>query len=143
MAALRKRKAVDFYLRIWKFGVARNSMGVRFHEFPRLLSSVLRSVLGKTGIPGGLAPVRNFESERYLGTWYEIARLDHPFERGLEDVSATYTMSDDGGIRVRNRGFDVAGGGWREAVGRAYANDDPTLGSLAVSFFGPFYGATT
>ncbi len=93
-----------------------------------------------TGVPSGVEPVRSFELSRYLGTWYEIARLDHSFERGLEDVSATYSLQDDGSILVRNRGFDPVEGAWREAIGRALPVGDPTVGSLKVSFFGPFYG---
>jgi apolipoprotein D and lipocalin family protein len=95
---------------------------------------------GCTGVPDGLEPVGGFEIDRYLGTWYEIARLDHRFERGLEDISATYTMREDGGIAVRNRGYDPEAGEWREAIGRAYPIGDPSVASLRVSFFGPFYG---
>ncbi len=95
---------------------------------------------GCTGVPQGLEPVRGFELERYLGTWYEIARLDHPFERGLSDISATYSRRSDGGVDVLNRGWDMQKGGWREARGRAYFLDTPDVASLKVSFFGPFYG---
>ena len=105
-----------------------------------LFLSALLTALGCTGVPDGLQPVRGFQTSRYLGTWYEIARLDHRFERGLEDVSATYSMREDGGIRVENRGYDPAAGEWREAVGTAYLQGDPTVASLKVSFFGPFYG---
>jgi apolipoprotein D and lipocalin family protein len=72
--------------------------------------------------------------------WYEIARLDHPFERGLEKVTAHYSMRKDGGIRVVNRGFDPKTETWKEAVGKAYFTKDAETGSLKVSFFGPFYG---
>jgi len=97
-------------------------------------------LIGCTGVPDGLEPVEGFETDRYLGIWYEIARLDHSFERGLEDVSATYTLREDGGLRVRNRGYDPEQGEWREAIGRAYPLADPSVASLKVSFFGPFYG---
>jgi apolipoprotein D and lipocalin family protein len=100
----------------------------------------LATATGCTGVPEGVEPVRDFELERYLGTWYEIARLDHRFERGLEDVSATYTLRDDGSLTVRNRGFDPESGEWKEAVGHARPIGDPSVGSLEVSFFGPFYG---
>lgn len=109
----------------------------------RLLALGLLAALalaGCTGVPDGVAPVQGFQAERYLGTWYEIARLDHSFERGLSDVSATYARRDDGGIDVLNRGFDAAKGAWREARGRAYFLEGPGVGSLKVSFFGPFYG---
>lgn len=90
--------------------------------------------------PAGMTPVSPFQIERYLGKWYEIARLDHSFERGLSDVSATYRLQDDGSVQVVNRGFDGTRNEWREAVGRALFTGDPTRASLKVSFFGPFYG---
>jgi apolipoprotein D and lipocalin family protein len=95
---------------------------------------------GCTGVPDGLEPVAGFEIDRYLGTWYEIARLDHRFERGLTDVSATYRLRSDGDIEVRNRGFEVGEERWKEAIGRAKPIGAPGTGSLKVSFFGPFYG---
>ena len=95
---------------------------------------------GCTGLPPGVTPVSGFDVNRYLGEWYEIARLDHGFERGLVKVTARYSLREDGGLRVVNRGFDVASGQWREAEGKAYFIDDPQTGRLKVSFFGPFYG---
>ncbi len=96
---------------------------------------------GCTGTPKGVTPVQGFQAERYLGTWYEIARLDHSFERGLVDVSARYQRRSDGGIDVLNAGFNPDKQAWKEAKGRAYFIDTPQTGSLKVSFFGPFYGA--
>ncbi len=90
--------------------------------------------------PSGVTPVSDFELNRYLGRWYEIARLDHSFERGLSNVSATYGLRDDGGVKVLNRGYDDRAGAWKDAEGRAYFIGRPTVGSLKVSFFGPFYG---
>ena len=101
---------------------------------------LLMSLPGCTGVPDGLEPVREFELERYLGTWYEIGRLDHRFERGLTDVSATYALREDGEIEVRNRGFEPEKQRWKEAIGRARPIGAPDTGSLKVSFFGPFYG---
>lgn len=95
---------------------------------------------GCTGLPDGVTPVTGFELNRYLGKWYEIARLDHSFERGLEKITADYSLRRDGGIRVLNRGFDVSRNQWKEAEGKAYFMDDPQTGRLKVSFFGPFYG---
>lgn len=95
---------------------------------------------GCTGIPERLSAVEGVELERYLGRWYEIARLDHSFERGLSNVSATYSWREDGGIRVVNRGYDATTGEWQEAVGKAYAIERPDIGRLKVAFFGPFYG---
>jgi apolipoprotein D and lipocalin family protein len=98
-------------------------------------------VAGCTGMPQGVTPVSGFDVNRYLGEWYEIARLDHSFERGLEKITAQYSLNPDGSLKVVNRGFDEASGQWREAEGKARFIDDPTTGRLKVSFFGPFYGA--
>ncbi len=95
---------------------------------------------GCTGIPEGMTAVDGFDVKRYLGTWYEIARLDHRFERGLENISATYTLRDDGGIDVLNKGWDIKTGEWHQAQGKAYFVEQADKGRLKVSFFGPFYG---
>lgn len=107
----------------------------------RLLLAFTILLGGCTGIPDGLAPVADFELQRYLGTWYEIARLDHSFERGMSSVTATYSLRDDGGVDVLNRGYLEAAGEWRDAAGKAYFVAEPEVGRLKVSFFGPFYGA--
>lgn len=95
---------------------------------------------GCTGVPDGVQTVSGFELDRYLGTWYEVARLDHSFERGMSNVTANYSMRDDGGVSVVNRGYKVAKGKWSEASGKAYFVGDADVGQLKVSFFGPFYG---
>jgi len=92
-------------------------------------------------LPQGIEPVQDFELDRYLGTWYEIARLDHSFERGLSRVTAEYTLETDGTIRVVNRGFANEQGEWKTAYGKARLVDSSQEGFLKVSFFGPFYGA--
>ena len=96
---------------------------------------------GCVGIPEGVEPVDDFQLDRYLGTWYEIARLDHSFERGLDRVTAEYSLREDGGVRVINRGYSVSEDQWKEAEGKAYFVRDETTGYLKVSFFGPFYGS--
>ena len=101
----------------------------------------LLGLAGCTSVPEGVTPVTGFESERYLGTWYEIARFDHSFEEGLSRVTATYSKREDGGIRVLNKGYDAATGEWDEAEGKAYFVGDETIGHLKVSFFGPFYAS--
>lgn len=98
-------------------------------------------IVGCTGIPDGVGPVDQFQVERYLGKWYEIARLDHSFERGLSRVSAEYSLRPDGGVRVINRGYLETEGKWKEAEGRAYFVKRSDQGFLKVSFFGPFYGS--
>ncbi len=98
-------------------------------------------LMGCVGIPDNIRPVDNFKVERYLGKWYEIARLDHSFERGLTRVTAEYSMRPDGGIRVVNRGYSMKENKWKEAIGKAYFVQSPDQGFLKVSFFGPFYGS--
>lgn len=98
---------------------------------------------GCVGIPKGTEAVAPFQLDRYLGRWYEIARLDHHFEAGLDCVTATYSRRADGGVRVVNRGIDLDHGrdesGISEATGRAYFTDGPDTARFKVSFFGPFY----
>ncbi len=96
---------------------------------------------GCVDIPENVQPVENFDLDRYLGKWYEIARLDHSFERGLSRVTAEYGLREDGGVKVVNRGFNDKKNEWKEAVGKAYFVRDPSIGFLKVSFFGPFYGS--
>jgi len=93
------------------------------------------------GIPENVKPVDNFRAEKYLGRWYEIARLDHSFEKGLTRVTADYNLRDDGGLKVINRGYSVKQSKWKEAEGKAYFVRGSDQGYLKVSFFGPFYGA--
>lgn len=93
-----------------------------------------------TGVPKNIVPVDGFDTNRYLGKWYEIARLDHSFERNLSNVSAIYTQKNSGEITVLNKGFDEKNGKWKQIQGKARLIEDETVGSLKVSFFGPFYG---
>jgi len=96
---------------------------------------------GCLGMPQSVTPVDGFELNRYLGKWYEIARLDHSFERGLVNVTAEYSLRDDGGVKVINRGFSKDDNAWQEAEGKAYFVGPSNEGYLKVSFFGPFYGS--
>jgi apolipoprotein D and lipocalin family protein len=98
-------------------------------------------LMGCVGIPEDVKPVDNFKLEKYLGKWYEIARLDHSFERGLTRITADYSLLEDGGVRVINRGYSAEKKSWKEAEGKAYFVERPDLGYLKVSFFGPFYGS--
>ncbi|WP_318446162.1 lipocalin family protein [Photobacterium leiognathi] len=105
--------------------------------------TVLMTVLNgcTTGKPETITPVSSFELNKYLGTWYEIARLDHSFERNLDKVSATYSMNADGSVKVINKGFNTQKQQWKEAVGKAKFVKTQDVGYLKVSFFGPFYGS--
>lgn len=96
---------------------------------------------GCAGIPSEVQPVDGFKIDKYIGRWYEIARMDHSFERGLSRVSAEYSLRDDGGVRVLNRGFSVRDNAWKQAEGKAYFVGQPDRGHLKVSFFWPFYGS--
>jgi len=108
---------------------------------PALLLAGILVLAACTGVPEGVTPVRGFELQRYLGTWHEIARLDHSFERGLSRVTASYSLRDDGAVKVINRGWNAEAGKWQEAEGRAVFVGARDEGRLKVSFFGPFYGA--
>ncbi len=80
-------------------------------------------------------PVAALDLQRYLGDWYEIARFDHSFERGLEFCKANYAMKENGKIAVTNTG--IKEGKPKTSNGKAKTTDTPAL--LRVSFFGPFY----
>jgi apolipoprotein D and lipocalin family protein len=113
----------------------------RLAALNNLALALLLCLTGCTGLPENVMPVGNFKLEKYLGTWYEIARLDHSFERGLTRVTADYSLRDDGGVRVLNRGYSARDSTWNEAEGRAYFVNQSDQGHLKVSFFGPFYGS--
>lgn len=106
-----------------------------------LMLGLVLLLSGCVSIPEGIQPVKDFQAERYLGTWYEIARLDHSFERNMQQVTAHYSMREDGGIKVINRGFNNEKQEWKDAEGKAYFVEDSATGYLKVSFFGPFYGS--
>lgn len=106
-----------------------------------LLLPLLALLVSCVSVPKGIEPIHNFSLERYLGTWYEIARLDHSFERGLSHVSAEYSLRDDGGVRVKNVGYSAAKDRWQEAVGKAYFVKDEKTGHLKVTFQWPFYSS--
>lgn len=84
----------------------------------------------------------DFELEKYLGTWYEIARFDHSFERGLEGITANYSLRSDGKIRVLNQGYKGSlNGKLKKAEGKAKLTSPETPRNLKVSFFWNFYGS--
>ena len=93
--------------------------------------------LGYSKLPA--QPIENFELERYLGTWYEIARIENSFEEGLSNVTATYTLRDDGLVKVVNKGFEIDDKEWDEAEGYAEFAEAENTAHLEVTFFWPFY----
>lgn len=109
-------------------------------HYPRLTWLAPFTLLaGCTGAPEGTRPVTDFQVEHYMGQWYEIARLDHDFERGIECVTAEYSRREDGDIRIIHRGYDPNEQRWEAAEGQASFVGKPEIGQLKVSFFGSFY----
>lgn len=105
-----------------------------------LLSSLL-FLSACTGTPKGIAPVTGFDLSRYLGTWYEVYRFDHSYERGMQGVTATYSRNDDGSVKVLNAGIDEGEVLPRSSEGKALFVQEPTTGHLKVSFFPFVYGS--
>ena len=106
---------------------------------PFLLLSLL-SIISCSSIPKGAVAVRPFEKEKYLGKWYEIARLDFKYERDLDHTTAEYSLNSNGSIKVDNRGINTKTGKSKQAIGKAKFVGDEDVAMLKVSFFGPFYG---
>jgi len=85
--------------------------------------------------------VEKVDLERYMGTWYEIARFPHSFENGLVGVSATYSQKKNGKVEVINQGYkDSLNGKLKRAKGFAKIPDPNVPGRLMVYFFWPFGG---
>ena len=125
---------------------ARSSRGW-MAQTPEMRRCILISMVGAllllsgcTGRPDNIKPVSPFDINRYQGVWYEIMRLDHSFERGLTNVTATYILRDDGMVDVLNKGFDRKQCRWKEALGTASFQGKKTVASLSVTFFWPFAG---
>lgn len=95
---------------------------------------------GCASSPGKFSGVKSFEKEKYLGKWYEVARLDFRFEKDLNNTTAEYSIAKNGGIQVVNRGYNYKKSKPAEAIGKARFRGSDTVGELEVSFFGPFYG---
>jgi apolipoprotein D and lipocalin family protein len=92
-----------------------------------------------SSIPKGANAIQDFNKEKYLGKWYEIARLDFVFEKNLNNTTAEYSLNKDGSIKVVNRGYNFIKSKNVESVGKAKFVNDSNEGKLKVSFFGPFY----
>lgn len=90
-------------------------------------------------IPKGAEAVKPFNKEKYLGKWYEIARLDFKYERNLDNTTAEYFLNDDGTIKVVNQGYNTRNEEWKKATGKAKFVGEENIAMLKVSFFGPFY----
>jgi apolipoprotein D and lipocalin family protein len=90
-------------------------------------------------IPKGATAIKPFNKEKYLGKWYEIARMDFRYERGLNNTTAEYSVRDDGKIKVDNKGYNANTKEWKQAIGKAKFVGEQNVAMLKVSFFGPFY----
>lgn len=90
-------------------------------------------------IPKKAKAVQNFEINKYLGTWHEIARFDFRFEKDLNNVSAQYSLDEKGNVKVLNSGYNPLKGEWKRADGLAKFRGEKDIAKLKVSFFGPFY----
>jgi len=93
----------------------------------------------RVSIPRGAVAVKPFDKSKYLGKWYEIARMDFRFEKNLNNVTANYSLNSDGSIRVDNKGYNYQKKEWKESIGKARFVYSEEEGRLKVSFFGPFY----
>ena len=115
---------------------------IRYFVVSRFAFALLISLMvGLTGCrstrrPVDLTPIDNVDLTRYLGRWYEIARFDHWFERGMSHTKANYAMREDGDIQVVNTG--LKDGKIKTSTGKAKRTDQQGL--LRVSFFWPFFG---
>lgn len=103
-----------------------------------IITSMLTFIQCAT-IPKGAETIKAFKVEKYLGTWYEIARMDFRFERDLNNVTATYSLNENGSIKVDNKGYNYKTKEWKQAIGKAKQAGEPDEAKLKVSFFGPFY----
>lgn len=99
----------------------------------------INTISCRASIPKRARAVNPFDVQKYLGKWFEIARLDFKYEKNLRNVTAVYSWNKNGTIRVENRGYDFKKNKWKESIGKAKFVNKKHNGRLKVSFFGPFY----
>lgn len=104
-----------------------------------LIIGTLINLSSCSTIPKDATAVKPFYKEKYLGKWYEIARLDFKFEKNLNNTTAEYSLREDGKIKVDNKGYNTKKEKWQQAIGKAKFVGDENVAMLKVSFFGPFY----
>jgi len=104
-----------------------------------LMGVIMNGLYSCATIPNGAVAVKPFDKERYLGKWYEIARIDFKYERDLNNTTAVYSLNDNGTIKVDNQGYNTKKGEWNQAIGKAKFVGEENIAKLKVSFFGPFY----
>jgi apolipoprotein D and lipocalin family protein len=113
----------------------------RIARISYLYIGVCMSLISCSTIPQGAKIIEGFDSNKYLGKWYEIARFDFRFERNMNNTTAEYSINDDGTIKVVNSGYNYKKNRREQAVGKALFVESKSIAKLKVSFFGPFYGA--
>ena len=99
--------------------------------------TTLCSCVSDSNAPRRVSAVENFDVERYMGTWYEIARLPQWFERNMINVKAEYTLLQDGTVKIKNAG--IRDGQVKVAEGVARFKGWKKIGLLEVSFNKHFY----
>jgi apolipoprotein D and lipocalin family protein len=104
-----------------------------------ILLFIIAGVYSCSTIPKGAEAVKPFYKEKYLGKWYEIARLDFKFEKNMNNTTAEYSLNDNGTIKVNNQGYNTKKEKWSQAIGKVKFVDKEDIAMLKVSFFGPFY----
>jgi apolipoprotein D and lipocalin family protein len=104
-----------------------------------LIGVIMTGLYSCATIPNGAVAVKSFDKVRYLGKWYEIARIDFKYERDLNNTTAEYSLNDNGTIKVDNQGYNTKKGEWEQAIGKAKFVGEENIAMLKVSFFGPFY----
>lgn len=104
-----------------------------------ILLFIIGGIYSCKTIPQGAKAVQPFYKEKYLGKWYEIARLDFKFEKNMNNTTAEYSLNENGTIKVDNQGYNTKKGEWKQAIGKAKFVDKDDVAMLKVSFFGPFY----
>ena len=112
---------------------------MRTRELIILLNTIVMGLYSCSPIPEGVKVVTPFDKDRYLGKWYEIARIDFKYEKNLNNTTAEYSLNADGSIKVDNRGYNTKKEKWQQAIGKAKFVGSDSIGMLKVSFFGPFY----
>ena len=105
-----------------------------------ILTITMLSLLFGCKTKSPLSTVDDVDLKKYMGKWYEIARFDHSFERNLKCVSATYSLQENGKVKVLNEGFNSKKEKWESANGIAKVPNSSKPGEIKVSFFRPFYG---
>lgn len=108
-------------------------------SFGLALLGVLYLKNQQTKLPKGAKPIRKFDVLKYLGKWYEIARLDFRHEKNMKNVSANYSVADDGSIRVTNLGYNTRTKKWKTAEGEIRFVGSKDKARLKVSFQKPFW----